>query len=272
MSFHQFHWFLKDLKHTFLEDGFILVAYTDVPCHLFCRMTRKPPLKHALPSYRRGIFMQGDIRFCFTVYEDNEQEEEGDTMIHTFIKPAWPICETRWFYFIGSIAGEWSVSESPIFKFHFKGSRKNEAGNPCLSYPGSTQENQIHMNIAKPVTEAGFITKICFSTANYPNDHYFYVGLLHHVAGISYVVRDFTACFCDSVGTFTFDTFMFANVGDCLAAWGLYASLRRTITPGVNLASGFYYANPLIIGKSIDFPNDSFSDPLSLYAHGFNGV
>jgi len=118
-DFKELHWFLKDLKYTYLDDGFTLVAYTDVPCHLYARMTTKPPRKHALPSYRRGLFLQGDIRFCFVVYEDNEQAEVGDTLVHTFAKSAWPICETRWFYFVGTIAGLPSVSESPIFKFHF---------------------------------------------------------------------------------------------------------------------------------------------------------
>ena len=93
MTFLASHWYLKDLQYEYLDDGFKLTATTDVPCHLFCRMTTTPPRKHALPSYRRGLYMQGDIRFCFVVYEDNEQEEPGDTLIHTFNKPAWPICE-----------------------------------------------------------------------------------------------------------------------------------------------------------------------------------
>lgn len=271
MSFHQFHWYLKDLKYTWLSDGFQFVAYTDVPCHLYCRMTTTQPRRHALPSGRRGTYLQGDVRFCFVVYEDNEQEEDGDTLVHTFIKPSWPVCETRWFYFIGSIDGVWSVSESPIFKFHFKGSRKNEAGNPCTYYSSSTQEGQVHMNIAHPVLEAGYLTELCFSTANYPNDHVFYFALMHPVAGSLYVVRGVTGVECAAVGTFTAAIFWFANVGDCLAGWGYYASLRREPAPGVNLASGNYTTNPLIAGKVIDFPNDSFSDPLSLHAYGYNG-
>lgn len=119
MTFHQKHWFLKDLQYFYLDDGFTLVAYTDVPCHLFCRMTTTPPRRHAKPTTRRGLNVQWDIRFCFVVPEDNEQAEAGDTLIHTFVKPAWPVCETRWFYFVGSIAGNYSISESPIFKFHF---------------------------------------------------------------------------------------------------------------------------------------------------------
>lgn len=119
MTFKEHHWALLDLEYSYLDDGFQLVAYTDVPCHLFCRMTTKPPLKHSKPTWRRGLALMGDIRFCFVVYEDNEQNEAGDTYIHTWNKAAWPVCETRWFYFVGNIAGVGSVSESPIFEFHF---------------------------------------------------------------------------------------------------------------------------------------------------------
>ncbi|MBA7627796.1 hypothetical protein ES703_35265 [subsurface metagenome] len=113
------HWALLDLQYTYLDDGFTLVATTDVPCHLFCRMTTTPPRKHSLPSMRRGLRITGDIRFCFVVYEDNEQAEPGDTLIHTFVKPGWPVGERRWFYFVGKINNTDSPSETAIFEFHF---------------------------------------------------------------------------------------------------------------------------------------------------------
>ncbi len=118
-NFKENHWALLDLQYEYLPDGFKLTAYTDVPCHLYCRMTTSPPLKHSLPSMRRGMRITGDIRFCFVVFEDNEQEEAGDTLTHTWLKDVWPICETRWFYFVGEQGGESSVSETAIFKFHF---------------------------------------------------------------------------------------------------------------------------------------------------------
>lgn len=114
------HFALLDLEYFFLEDGFLIIATTDVPCHLYCRMTKTPPLKHSLPSMRRGLRLTGDIRFCFVVYEDNEQVEDGDTILHTWYKRNWPVCETRWFYFIGSINGATVVSETAIFHLHFK--------------------------------------------------------------------------------------------------------------------------------------------------------
>jgi len=163
VNFLEQHWFLKDLQYFYLDDGFKLVAYTDVPCHLFCRMTSTPPRKHALPSYRRGLYLQGDIRFCFVVYEDNEQDEAGDTLIHTFYKSAWPVCETRWFYFIGNIAGISSVSESPIFTFHFP-APPPEPPPPLDAYFYATASNRdIRSNdVAWPICRAGARLTVSF--------------------------------------------------------------------------------------------------------------
>ena len=118
-GFQDTHFALLDLKYEYLEDGYKLIAYTDVPCHLYCRMTLTPPRKHVLPSPRRGTYLTGDVRFCFVVYEDNEQDEAGDTLIHTFYKHPWPYCQHRWFYFVATQGTTTSVSETCIFHFHF---------------------------------------------------------------------------------------------------------------------------------------------------------
>jgi len=47
-----------------------------------------------------------------------EQDEPGDTLIHTFTWLDWPICLTRWFTHRGQVAGEWSPSCGPYFKRH----------------------------------------------------------------------------------------------------------------------------------------------------------
>ena len=118
-DFKETHFAVLDVQGIPLDDAYQITAVTDVPCHLYCRMTWTPPRKHSTPSYRRGLFLTGDIRFCFVVYEDNEQLEAGDTYIHTWIKDAWPVCQTRWFYFVGEIAGAPVVSETAIFEFHY---------------------------------------------------------------------------------------------------------------------------------------------------------
>ncbi len=104
-----------------VPEDFTIIVTTDIPVHLFMRWTNVEPLKHPLERFRRGIRLMDDTRYCFVAWEENEQIEPGDTLIHTFIKPNWQICETRWFYFIGTKQAEESPSASPIFYFHRKG-------------------------------------------------------------------------------------------------------------------------------------------------------
>ncbi|MCJ7828265.1 MAG: hypothetical protein MUP81_00795 [Dehalococcoidia bacterium] len=59
-----------------------------------------------------------ELRFCFVSFEDNEQSEVGDTFTHTWVKPAWGYCVTKYVYFWGSVGGVTSPSTSPFFSFH----------------------------------------------------------------------------------------------------------------------------------------------------------
>jgi len=83
------------------------------------RWSYDPPQYHKIPHLRRGIALHADVYICFTAYQDNEQEESGDTLTHTFVKTDWPSCYTRWFYFWGTQAGLTCVSTSPVFELHY---------------------------------------------------------------------------------------------------------------------------------------------------------
>jgi len=115
------HISFRDVDFHASTTGVRIVVTTDIPCHIYCRLSLKHPWIHKKPSYRRGMWLNDDVRFCFTVYEDNEQYEAGDTLIHTFWKPNWPYCTTKWCYFWGKVAGVECVSTSPIFKYHNDG-------------------------------------------------------------------------------------------------------------------------------------------------------
>ncbi|MBA7705453.1 hypothetical protein ES703_114283 [subsurface metagenome] len=112
------HFSVRDVVFTPTETGVKVVVETDVPCRLICRQTSTVPQIHKKPVLRRGEWLADDVRFCFVVYTDHEQEEPGDTLIHTFIKPDWPPCTTKWLYFWATIDGEVCVSTSAIFKYH----------------------------------------------------------------------------------------------------------------------------------------------------------
>ena len=112
------NWASLGLEYENIEDGYMLIFTTDNPCHLHMRWTLVEPQMHIIPRYRRGVFLFDDKRFCFVAYHENEQQEPVDTLVHTFIKTNWPVCQTRWFYFIGTKNGEQSPSTSPIFWKH----------------------------------------------------------------------------------------------------------------------------------------------------------
>ena len=112
------NWAILDYVPVRTFTGVRIVIRTDVPCHLWCRMTLEPPLKHKEAIIKRGLITKEDVRFCFVAYEDNEQFEPGDTLVHSFLKPDWPVCETRYFYFIGTIGGAPSPSASTYFEYH----------------------------------------------------------------------------------------------------------------------------------------------------------
>ncbi|MBA7571908.1 hypothetical protein ES708_13678 [subsurface metagenome] len=93
-----------------------LTFLTDLDVHLWCRWSTQEPRRHPKPVLRRGIKIMDDIRFCFTVFTDLEQEEEGDTVQHTFYLPVWPFDTTFWFYLYGTRQGSISPSTTAIFK------------------------------------------------------------------------------------------------------------------------------------------------------------
>ena len=112
------NWAPYQLQYTPIPDGYKIFFTTDNPCHLFMRWTLVPPQQHKIPRLRRGVYLFDDKRFCFVAWHENEQQEAGDTLVHTFIKTAWPVCQTRYFYFVGTRAAEQQPSTSPIFTKH----------------------------------------------------------------------------------------------------------------------------------------------------------
>lgn len=98
--------------------GFLVTCYTNNPCHLWFRSTTTVPQKHINSVIVRGGQVGTYIDQCFVAFTDLEQNEPGDTHTHTFTVEPWPVCETRWFYFWGTVDGNLSPSASCIFAKH----------------------------------------------------------------------------------------------------------------------------------------------------------
>ncbi len=83
---------VRQLDSEMVPDGYHFEVTTDTPCHLWLRWTLKNPRTHKDPELKRGSYFPEKVRFCFVEYHDNEQEEPGDTLSHTFYKQEWPVC------------------------------------------------------------------------------------------------------------------------------------------------------------------------------------
>ncbi|MBA7583888.1 hypothetical protein ES708_25839 [subsurface metagenome] len=92
---------------------------TDVPCHMWLRFTKEKIRKHPRTVVVRGLATSGDLRTCFVAYTDIEQEEDWDTLEHTFIITELTWCHTYYFYFWATSFGEVMTYTSAIFNFFY---------------------------------------------------------------------------------------------------------------------------------------------------------
>lgn len=112
------HFVVRKITYTPTLTGYLVTCYTNNPCHLSLRWTSITPAKHVNPRLVRGAVVGTYIDQCFVAYTDIEQNEAGDTYTHTFTVDPWPYCETRYFYFWGTVDGNLSPSASCIFYYH----------------------------------------------------------------------------------------------------------------------------------------------------------
>lgn len=111
----------RDVSYAPSLSSVLVTVLTDVPSHLWARVSANNPQIHKKSGVRRGYPMIEDLRFCFTAFTDYEQNETGDTLSHTFTLPDWSICQTKFIYFYGSQSGVICMSTSPPFKYHNDG-------------------------------------------------------------------------------------------------------------------------------------------------------
>jgi hypothetical protein len=115
------HFAVITISEEVTASGVLVTCTTNYPVHLWLRWTNVEPKKHVNQRMVRGAPVGTYIDQCFTVFHDLEQNEPGDTLVHTFTAEPWPICQTRWFYLWGTVGGVLSPSCSPIFKYHAQG-------------------------------------------------------------------------------------------------------------------------------------------------------
>ncbi|GAI50132.1 unnamed protein product, partial [marine sediment metagenome] len=111
------HFSIRDTVPAHTHADNTVTMESDVPCHLWLRWTHVPPRIHRQVLLKRGVRKNDDVRFCFDVYQDLEQDEPGDTTEHTFSFSPCVDCFQFWYYTWGYIEGVISPSTSVIFEY-----------------------------------------------------------------------------------------------------------------------------------------------------------
>lgn len=115
------HFAVLRVSYTEKSNSIVITCTTNNPCHLTCYYTAQEPVRHATSLVRRGVSLPWGAYWCFVAWNSVEQQEDGDTLRHTFEVPDWSYCQIRWFCFRGTVAGVLSPSVSAIFKHHHRG-------------------------------------------------------------------------------------------------------------------------------------------------------
>lgn len=166
-----FHFSVRDVIFNPTTPGVLVTVITDVPCHLWLRHSQQQPRIHKKAILRRGLWLADDVRFCFTIFEDNEQTELGDTLEHTFWKQTWDVCQTWYLYFWGYIAGVVSPSTTAIFTYH----------NDGLHPVPPPLRNDMILLAKQTLLEPGFIDLNDLNTHLYPTLKLFFTGVCTRV-------------------------------------------------------------------------------------------
>ncbi|MBA7576226.1 hypothetical protein ES708_18065 [subsurface metagenome] len=115
------HFAVLEVSYLHFETSIAITCTTNNPCHLTCYYTDKEPLRHATTLVKRGVALPWGAYFCFVAWKSVEQQEAGDTLIHTFEVPDWSYCQTKWFTFRGTVAAALSPSVTALIKHHHPG-------------------------------------------------------------------------------------------------------------------------------------------------------
>ncbi len=112
---------IKSISYEHFEDYVVITIETFWSCHLSIHYTQEEVRKHPQTIVRRGVELPWGVYFCFTAYLTLEQQEDGDTTIHTFTIEDWQYCQTFNFIFTGTFQGIEMHSCSPIYSHHHPG-------------------------------------------------------------------------------------------------------------------------------------------------------
>lgn len=112
-------WTGLNYQHSWVGNVKHIVLTTDRTCHLWAVVSSSYPYNRDRHVIWRGMERRHGLDVYFTPEFTIEQIEPGDTMDHTFDIPGWFYCYQRYWYFMGTVEGFRSYSNTCFFTQHF---------------------------------------------------------------------------------------------------------------------------------------------------------
>lgn len=154
------HFAVLTISYFHLASSIFIVTNTNNPCHLTLYYTDKEPVRHPTSVVKRGLALPWGAYWCFVAWNTVEQQEAGDTLIHTFEVPDWSYCQIKWFTFRGTVASELSPSVSALLKHHHPGVIPLDIGSPPIDRRYGTTSEHYYILKENPANIDGVITTI----------------------------------------------------------------------------------------------------------------
>lgn len=109
------HFMIIDFLTTCGVDEFTFWCKTDTPCHLTLHLSIEKPIVRRIPYQKRGADFELSSVTCFVEIATYDQDEAGDTTIHTFTIPLVAYDLPHYWYLTGTQGGVPCKSISQIF-------------------------------------------------------------------------------------------------------------------------------------------------------------
>lgn len=116
-----FNWYITSAVETWVGNTRHCVYTTDTASHLYMVVSTVARYLRIRWLWFRGTARQHGYSWRFTADYTIEQQEPGDTLIHTFDIPDWNYCNVRYWYMWGTLRGYLLHSNSPFFEAHYQG-------------------------------------------------------------------------------------------------------------------------------------------------------
>lgn len=113
-----YRWWVQDISKEVTPEGLTIHVTTSKYVTLYMVWTFNEPTLENVWKMKRGVKVHCDPIFHLQSPQLLHEDGTGDARSHKFTFDSWPVCQTRWFYFIAKVWVLWTKSTSFLYSYH----------------------------------------------------------------------------------------------------------------------------------------------------------